>query len=195
MHLYMLKPLRIFLLIALMLLTGLSRAQYPYAAPFNYSQYPPIQHAVPFHQQQTMVWCWVAAAKMVAEYYSRHPVPSQCEMLQMQYRAPCCQNPNLCARGGYINEIQALIARFGGRTSGVSLPANGFVLYNALRRGPIVMHTRQGAGHFIVATGMRVDPTPGGPLGKVMINDPFSGQYEVDFPNLLQAWTAALVVY
>jgi hypothetical protein len=142
-----------------------------------------------------MVWCWVAAAKMVAEFYGRQPVPDQCAMLQMQYGAPCCQNPQLCSRGGHITEIQALIARFGGRVSSVALPANGFVLYDALRRGPIVMHTRQGSGHFVVATGMRIASTPAGPLGMVSINDPFIGQYEVSFPNLMKVWTAALVVY
>lgn len=176
-------------------IAGVAQAQYGYPPPFDYSRYPPIQHNVPFHSQQTMVWCWVAAAKMVAEYYGRKPVPDQCAMLQLQYGAPCCQNPQLCSRGGYIAEIQALIGRFGGRYSTVSPPANGFALYNALRRGPIVMHTRQGAGHFVVATGMRIEPSAVGPLGVVAINDPYFGQYEVDFPSLMQAWTAALVVY
>ena len=181
------------LALTLLALAGAGHAQYLPA--FDYNRYPPIQHAVPFHQQNTMVWCWVAAAKMVAEFYGRRPVPDQCTMLQMQYGAPCCQNPQLCARGGHIVEIQALIGRFGGRFSNIAPPANGFVLYDALRRGPIVMHTRQGAGHFVVATGMRVVPSPIGPLGMVSVNDPFFGQYEVDFPTLMQAWTAALVVY
>lgn len=189
------KGLRISMFLSLILLAGTGHAQYPYQPPFDYSKYPPIHHAVPFHPQQTQVWCWVAAAKMVAEFYGRQPVPDQCAMLQMQYGAPCCQNPQLCSRGGYINEIQALIGRFGGRFSTVAPPANGFVLYDALMRGPIVMHTRQGAGHFVVATGMRVVPSPVGPLGMVSISDPYFGQYEVDFPSLMQAWTAALVVY
>ncbi|MEN6442085.1 MAG: papain-like cysteine protease family protein [Syntrophobacter sp.] len=162
---------------------------------FDYSQYPPIHHAVPYHKQETMVWCWVASAKMICEYYGRMPVPSQCEMLQSQYDTPCCQSPELCARPGQMFEIQALIARFGGRYSGVSMPANGFVLYDQLRRGPIIMQTRQGSGHAIVATGMRIVPSNFGPLGIVSINDPLYGQYEVDFPTLIQAWLAALVVY
>lgn len=162
---------------------------------FDYSRYPPIQHDVPYYPQQTMVWCWVAAAKMVAEFYGRQRVPDQCAMLQMQYDAPCCQYPQLCMRGGYMGEIQALIGRFGGRHSAIGVPANGFVLYEALRRGPIVMHTRQGAGHFVVATGMRIVSSPIGPLGMISISDPFNGRYEVDFPSLVQAWTAALVVY
>lgn len=158
-------------------------------------KFPPIRHAVPFHRQQTMVWCWVAAAKMVAEFYGRRPVPDQCTMLQMQYGAPCCQNPGWCSRGGHITEIQALLARFGGRYSGLAAPADGYALYNALKRGPIVMHTRQGAGHFVVATGMRIITTASGPLGMVSINDPFVGKYEVAFPDLMQTWDLALVVY
>ncbi|WP_139026495.1 papain-like cysteine protease family protein [Achromobacter arsenitoxydans] len=181
------------LALSLYCLAAPSNAQPP--TSFDYRRYPPIHHAVPFHPQQTMVWCWVAAAKMVAEFYGRSPVPDQCSMLQIQYRAPCCQNPQLCSRPGHITEVQALISRFGGRFSTVSPPADGFALYDILKHGPIVMHTRQGAGHFVIATGMRVVPSPFGPLGRVSINDPFYGQYEVDFPSLMQAWTAALVVY
>lgn len=183
------------LALSLCMLAGPSNAQQYTPPGFDYSRYPPIHHAVPFHRQQTMVWCWVAAAKMVAEFYGHRPVPDQCSMLQMQYGAPCCQNPQLCSRPGHITEVQALIGRFGGRFSTISPPANGFALYDILRQGPIVMHTRQGAGHFVIATGMRVVPSPIGPLGRVSINDPFFGQYEVDFPSLMQAWTAALVVY
>ena len=181
--------------VLLTFLVGTDHAQYPYFPPFDYNKYPPIQHAVPFHSQQTMVWCWVAAAKMVAEFYGRQPVPDQCAMLEIHYGTPCCQYPQMCMRGGHINEIQALIGRFGGCSSSVAPPANGFALYDALRRGPIVIHTRQGAGHFVVVTGMRVVPSPAGPLGMVSINDPFFGQYEIDYPRLMQAWTAALVVY
>ena len=66
---------------------------------------------VPFERQDTQVWCWVAAARMVALYYNVR-VPSQCEMLQAQYGAPCCGNPVFCMRPGHITEIQALIASF-----------------------------------------------------------------------------------
>jgi hypothetical protein len=176
-------------------------AQYPYSPwvpqpQFNYAAFPPIRHAVPFHRQQTMVWCWVAAAKMVAEFYGRQPVPDQCEMLQMQYRAPCCQNPAVCTQPGHISQVQGLIAHFGCRFSGVTRPGDGPALYNALQRGPIVLHTRQGAGHFVVATGMRLTPTPAGPLGIVLIHDPLAGpDREINLPTLWQMWDAALVVY
>ena len=196
MNILILKPLRFSILITLILLAENSRAQFPFApVQFNDSRFPPIRHAVPFHAQKTMVWCWVAAAEMVAEYYARQPVPEQCAMLQMQYGAPCCIDPTPCLRPGAITEVQALVAHFGCRFSGVAPPANGFVLYDALKRGPIIMHTRQGAGHFVVATGMRVMATPYGPCGMVSIHDPLLGPYEIDFPTLLQNWDAAVVVY
>jgi len=162
---------------------------------FDYDRYPPIRHDVPFHRQQTMVWCWVAVAKMIAEFYGKQPVPDQCRMLQIQYGAPCCDAPELCARPGYLAEIQALVSRFGGRMSELAAPTNAFVLYEAMRRGPIIMHTRQGSGHVVVTTGIRIERSPIGPLAMVSINDPFFGRYEVDFPQLMQVWTAALVVY
>jgi hypothetical protein len=157
--------------------------------------YAPIRHAVPFHAKNPMFECWLASARMVAEYYWRSPVPDQCAMLQMQSSTPCCQHPSLCMRGGGINEIQALIAYFGGHSSSVTAPSDGVVLYNLLRQGPIVIHTRQGAGHFIVATGMQIVPGPTGPLGIISINDPLFGQYEIDFYRLMQTWNAALVIY
>lgn len=160
----------------------------------NYN-YPPISYDVPFHIQETQVWCWVAAAKMITEYYAREEIPNQCQMLEIAYGAPCCQNPAICERPGHITEIQNLIQRFGGRVSEISPPTNGFLLYEQLKRGPIVLYTAQGNGHFVVATGMRVVSTLYGPLGMITVNDPYYGQYEIDYPSLMQAWVAAIVVY
>ena len=173
-----------------------SKAQHPYsyAPQFDYSQFPPVQHSVPLYRQNTLVWCWVASAKMIADYY-QWKTPNQCQMLKIQYNSPCCANPALCARPGHIAEIQALIARFGGKYSSIVPPANGFVLYYALKRGPIVLHTRQGSGHFVVATGMKVVPSRIGPLGVVKINDPLIGRYELTFPELMNIWDIALLTY
>lgn len=186
--------LKIALCLLILICASPGNAQSAYQPGFDYSQFPPIRHSVPFYRQDTMVWCWVAAAKMVADYFN-WGTPSQCEMLEMQYGAPCCVHPAYCHRPGHINEIQALVQRFGGRASIVSPPANGFMLYDALRRGPLVLHTVQGGGHFVVAVGMRVVPSPWGPLGIVSINDPFVGRYDIEFPRLLAQWDAALVIY
>jgi hypothetical protein len=148
---------------------------------------------VPFERQDTLVWCWVAAAKMVARYYNVQ-TPSQCQMLQAQYRAPCCSNPAMCTRPGYITEIQALIASFGLRFSQLGPPTDGWSLLSLFKRGsPVVLYVNN--SHFVVASGMRVVGTHGGPVGVVRILDPYSGPYEEPLPSLYQRWGAALYVF
>ena len=51
-----------------------------------------VQLRVPFYRQDTLVWCWVASVKMVVEAVGRR-TPSQCQMLQEVYGAPCCSQP------------------------------------------------------------------------------------------------------
>ncbi|HYC54639.1 MAG TPA: papain-like cysteine protease family protein [Candidatus Binatia bacterium] len=180
-------------LAVLVFLASTVHAQF-YPPAFDYRHYPPIHHDVPFHAQNTIVWCWVAVAKMVAEYYSRGPVPSQCEMLERHYGYPCCASPMGCTRPGHIVEVQGLLGHFGRRGSTLAPPANGFALYDALRRGPIILHTTQGGGHFIVATGMRLQPSPMGPLGIVLVHDPIYGRQSIEFPRLMNIWSAAVLV-
>lgn len=148
---------------------------------------------VPFDRQQTQVWCWVAAARMVAQYFNV-ATPSQCEMLTARYGAPCCQNPAMCTRPGYITEIQALVASFGLRYSSIGPPTDGWTLLNIFKSGrPIILHVNN--SHFVVASGIRVMQTPQGPLGIVQILDPYFGPYEEPLPSLYQRWGAAMYVY
>lgn len=148
---------------------------------------------VPYERQQTLVWCWVASARMVAAHFNRQ-VPPQCDMLQRQYGAPCCANPQLCARSGHITEIQRLIESFGLRASQIGPPANGYVLLDLFQRGrPVVIHLVQ--GHFAVAAGIKVVATPGGPLGIVRVLDPYYGIQDVPLPTLVSQWDAAVYVY
>lgn len=148
---------------------------------------------VPYERQQTIVWCWVAAAKMVAQYYNVQ-TPPQCGMLQAQYNAPCCSNPALCTRPGLITEIQALIASFGLRYSTIGPPSDGWTLLSIFKQGrPVVLYVNQ--SHFVVASGMKVVATPQGPLGVVRILDPYAGPYEEPLPSLYPRWGASLYVY
>lgn len=140
-----------------------------------------------------MVWCWVAAARMVARYYNVQ-TPPQCAMLQGQYRAPCCSNPALCTRPGYIGEIQGLIASFGLQYSALGPPTDGWTLLSIFKSGrPVVLYVDN--SHFVVASGMKVVATRSGPLGIVRILDPFKGIYEEPLTSLYQRWGAALYVY
>jgi hypothetical protein len=150
--------------------------------------YLPIQ----IEPQQTLEWCWVASARMVATYYNKQ-TPPQCAMLQSQYGAPCCGNPQLCTVPGSIYQVQQLIQSFGLQASLVGPPTNGYVMLAWFKQGhPIVIHLAE--GHFVVASGIKVVATPQGPLGIVRILDPFFGQQDVPLPVLYQQWDAAVYV-
>ncbi len=143
--------------------------------------------------QETLVWCWVASARMVATYYNKK-TPPQCAMLQQQYGAPCCTNPQFCTVPGHITQIQQLIQSFGLHASVLGPPSNGYVLLSLFKKGhPVVIHLVQ--GHFAVASGIKVVATPMGPLGIVRVLDPFYGVQDVPLPTLLAQWDAALYVY
>lgn len=164
-----------------------------------YAQYPNnsvIDQAylnVPFDRQETLVWCWVASARMVARYYNIS-TPSQCRMLEQQYGAPCCSQPGLCTRPGHITEIQALIGSFGLRYSQVAPRVDGWTLLNLFKQGhPVVLHVDN--SHFVVATGMKVVQSAYGPLGIVRISDPFRGVHEQDLPSLYTRWDFAVYVF
>lgn len=147
---------------------------------------------VPYFSQNTSEWCWVAVSEMVAAYFVPN-VPSQCGMLQLAYRAPCCSNPTLCTVPGSIQQVQQLIQGFGLQTSQIGPPANGYVLLNLFQQGhPIVIHLN--IGHFVVATGITVYMTAQGPLGVVHILDPELGPLDIPLPALDQNWDVGVYV-
>jgi hypothetical protein len=147
---------------------------------------------IPYEAQQTSEWCWVASAKMVASYFNIN-TPSQCEMLERAYGAPCCENPGLCTVPGSIFQVQQLIQGFGLQTSQLGRPANGYVLLNLFQNNhPVVIHLVQ--GHFSVLSGIQVVATPQGPLGMVHVLDPFYGEQDVSLPVLYQSWDLAVYV-
>ena len=143
--------------------------------------------------QQTIEWCWVASARMVATYFNKK-TPPQCAMLQAQYGAPCCSNPGLCTVPGHIAQVQQLIQSFGLHASQMGPPVNGYALLSLFKNGhPIVIHLAM--GHFVVASGIRVVATPAGPLGIVRILDPYYGAQDVPLPQLYTQWDAGVYVF
>jgi hypothetical protein len=190
-----LMPRRMLLLVFLLIMAAgslsKSEAQVP-PGPVLDQAYLPIQ----IEPQQTLAWCWVASARMIANYYNKQ-TPPQCMMLQEQYGAPCCANPGqVCTQDGTIYQVQQLIQTFGLQASMIGRPANGLEILNWFKQGhPIVLHVIiNGLGHFVVASGMQVVQTPGGQLGIVRILDPFFGPQEVPLPQLYQMWDAAVYV-
>jgi ABC-type bacteriocin/lantibiotic exporter with double-glycine peptidase domain len=169
-------------------ITCLTRVQAQVPSQVLDQAYLPIQ----IEPQQTLEWCWVASARMVARYFSKQ-TPSQCAMLQEQYGAPCCADPQSCTVPGSIFQVQQLIRSFGLKASLIGPPTNGYVLLALFKQNhPIVIHLVQ--GHFAVASGIKVVATPAGPLGIVHILDPFYGIQDVPLPTLYQQWDGAVYV-
>jgi hypothetical protein len=152
-----------------------------------------VQLSVPFVRQDTLVWCWVAAAKMVAESLGNR-TPSQCEMLEEQYGAPCCSQPWLCNRPGHITEIQGLISSFGHSLTDLSTSGTAQDLFEALQdsRAPLVAWVD--GSHFVVITGMKIVPSSFGPMAVVRINDPIRGRFDQAWPAFSQRLGAVLSV-
>lgn len=149
-----------------------------------------VSHLVPLHRQDTLVWCWVATAKMLIEALNRSPAPSQCELLSMQYQVPCCMDARICFRVGHIAEISNLLKNFSNRGSRLDFMTTAEKFYEMIRLNPIVINTKEGGGHFVVATGMRYENSK----WIVSINDPYKGSYETDYESLRLISNALLVI-
>lgn len=152
-----------------------------------------VQLRVPFHRQDTLVWCWVASAKMVVEAIGQR-APTQCQMLEQVYGAPCCTQPWLCARGGHIVEIQNLIGTFGYSLSEMSTFGDGFQILKILKetKAPIVAWVD--GSHFVVIAGMKVVLSQNGPWGIVRVYDPIRGRFDQDWPVFSRRLGAILYV-
>ncbi len=185
-------PFFALLFVAILLQGGLQRgalAQQFYNGPVI----DEVQLNVPFVRQDTLVWCWVAAAKMVAESLGNR-TPSQCEMLEDQYGAPCCRQPWLCNRPGHISEIQGLISTFGHSLTDLSTSGTAQDLFEALQDSGAPLVAWVDGSHFVVITGMKIVPTGYGPMAVVRINDPIRGRFDQPWPVFAQRLGAVLSV-
>jgi len=149
-----------------------------------------VNHYVSIVLQETLVWCWVATAKMLVESNTKRDAPPQCAMLEGQYGYPCCSAPHLCARAGHISEMIALIQRYGGRASRVAFPSSPEDFYRILKKGPLGIHTNEGGGHFVVAAG--IEENDGEWL--VKIYDPFKGVRNIPYRELRRLMDVLLVL-
>ena len=154
--------------------------------------------------QETQVWCWAAVAQQVV-YSLRSPIetPPQCHMVAVAYGAHpavCCNqfgrfngNP-ACLRTGSLQQIQWLIANYGGRHSVLAPPAHPNVLFETLQQGRAIILQIQSSpfvGHVVVLRGMSI--IEGVPV--LHINDPLAYFTQpVPFSNLMGFWASAIVV-
>lgn len=170
---------------------SLARAQIP----------PPVDLGIQNIPQQTPVWCWAAVAQQII-YRLQGAAPPQCELVAAAFNtAPqyCCQAPTPCMTTGSLQQIQALIAYYGGRWSSTAPPANPMVVYQTLASGRAIIMAVQSSpysGHVVVIRGMAWVPTPMGLQPVLYVNDPMSYFTQpIPFANLAQYWNAAIVVY
>ncbi len=175
-------------------LTGGAHAQLP----------PPVDIPVQNIPQESPVWCWAAVAQQIIMYSQGvQRTPSQCALVAIANNAPpqvCCTAYNpICVRTGSTQQIQGLIAYFGGRYSGIAPPADPMTLYKTLASGkPIILQVRAGmqSAHVVVLRGMSFVPTPYGTEPVLHINDPLAHFTQpVPFSNLIRIWMSAIVVH
>ncbi len=164
---------------------------------------PPVDLGIQNILQETEVWCWAAVAQqIILALNGPQGTPPQCAMVAIANNANpqiCCQIPQQCLVGGSLQQIQGLIAHFGGHYSAIAPPADPMTIYNSLASGKaIIMAVRSSpfSGHVIVIRGMQWVPTQFGFQPVLHINDPMSFFTQpVPFQNIVGYWQAAIVVH
>ena len=164
---------------------------------------PPVDIPIQNIPQETGVWCWAAVAQqIIAATQGPMNTPAQCALVAMANGAPpgaCCSFPNAaCVRTGSIQQIQGLIAHFGGRYSVYSPPANAMALYQTLASGrPVILQLQAGpgVGHVVVVRGMSFMPTLHGFEPVLHVNDPMAVYTQpVPYSKIAPIWASAIVV-
>lgn len=188
------KTIRIFMFLASLALSQISAAQ---QIP------PPIDLGIQNIPQQTQVWCWAAVAQqIIAAINGPQGTPPQCALVAIANNAnpqSCCNMPQQCMVTGSLQQIQALIAHFGGHYSSISPPANPMIVYNTLASGRAIIMAVQSSpfsGHVVVIRGMQWIPAQFGFQPVLLINDPMSYFTQpVPFQNIAAFWQGAIIVY
>ncbi len=174
-------------------------------ASATHAQYlpPPVDLPIQNISQQTQVWCWAAVAQQII-YSLQGPAntPPQCALVAMANGAPpatCCSGTNpACVRTGSLQQIQGLIAQFGGRYSAIAPPTDPMTLYQELARGrPVIVHIRSGysSSHVVVVRGMSFIQTAYGVQAVLHVNDPMAVYTQpVLYSQIVPIWINAIVV-
>lgn len=164
---------------------------------------PPVDLGILNVPQETPVWCWAAVAQqIILRLNGPTGTPPQCGLVATAFNVPpshCCQVPTPCATTGSLQQIQALIAHFGGRWSSLAPPASPMTIYQTLTSGRAVIMAVQSSpysGHVVVIRGMAWVATPAGIQPMLYINDPMSYFTQpIPFQAIANYWQAAIVVF
>jgi len=176
------------------------------AAAQGYSSPPPVDLGISNIPQHTSVWCWVAVAQQIIAAKNGPNTPAQCAMAGAATGVPpdaCCGGHPQCIRPGALQEIQQLLAYFGGSYSSLAPPADPMTLYNTLSMGYAVIlqlstvppGTTGGMAHVVVLRGMSWQQTPYGIAPFLLINDPMAYYTQaVPYSSIRPIWQSAIVV-
>lgn len=168
------------------------------------AQVPPtIDLGIQNISQETQVWCWAAVAQQVIlSLNGPGATPPQCALVGTAFNLPpqyCCQAPTPCMTTGNLQQIQGLIAFFGGHWSSIAPPAHPMTIYNTLASGRAIIMAVQSSpfsGHVVIIRGMAWVPTQMGLQPVLYINDPMAFFTQpVPYQNIASYWQAAIVVY
>ena len=140
--------------------------------------------------------------QIIAASRSKTQTPPQCALVAAANNAAsdiCCveQDPR-CATTGSLQQVQALVQQYGGRTSAYAAPTDAMTLYRTLQQGHAVIigiNAGNGMGHVVVARGMSFEQTPQGVVALVHINDPMA-QFTrpVPFNQVAAVWRQAIII-
>ncbi len=164
---------------------------------------PPVDLGIQNLPQETQVWCWAAVAQqLIMHRRGSAGTPPQCALVAVANGAApqvCCSGYNpACVRVGSLNQIQFLIAQYGGSYSQIAPPTDPMTLYHTLASGrPIIVHIASGyaSSHVVVLRGMAWVPTAWGAQPVLYINDPMAYFTQpIPYQSLVPIWIDAIVV-
>lgn len=163
---------------------------------------PPVDLPIQNIPQETGVWCWAAVSQQIIHAsVGAANTPPQCALVGVANGwgpQACCQNRAACTRTGSLEEIQALIKHFGGRSSTIAAPTDPMKIYQTLSNGHAIVLAVQSSpysGHVVVLRGMAWQPGPQGLEPVLYVNDPMAYFTQpIPFRNISRHWLAAIVV-
>ena len=168
------------------------------AGPSASAQCAPVDLRIFNIRQQTQVWCWAAVAQQIINWKTGNS-PPQCALVAMANNAPpqyCCSGNPQCVVTGSLQQIQWLVAQFGGAFSTIAPPAGPYPVYQTLSSGRAIIMAVQSSpvsGHVVVIRGMSCS----GDHPILFVNDPAGWTFfsqPVPFGQLVPQWQAAIVV-
>ncbi len=153
--------------------------------------------------QETPVWCWAAVSQqIIAASRGKAETPPQCALVATANNAAsdicCVERDPRCATTGSLQQVQALVQQYGGRTSAYAEPTDAMTLYRTLKLGHAIVigiDAGHGMGHVVVARGMSFAQTPQGVVPLVHINDPMAQFTQpVPFNQIAGVWRQAIII-